>query len=118
MARRDARSRSRGSVMRFQDQVVVVTGGGSGIGEALAFRAVEEGASHVAVVDRVAPEAQRVAAAIGGTAFGVDVRDEAAVRRVVERTEAAHGPIALFCSNAGVLGNGGVEEPTERIQQL
>jgi NAD(P)-dependent dehydrogenase (short-subunit alcohol dehydrogenase family) len=104
--------------MRFRDQVVVVTGAGSGIGEALAFRAVEEGARHVAVVDRVAPEAERVAAAIGGTAFGVDVRDEAALRRVVEQTEAAHGPIALFCSNAGVLGDGGVEEPTERIQQL
>lgn len=43
--------------MCFQDRVVVVTGGGSGIGEALATQAAEEGASHVAVVDRQAADA-------------------------------------------------------------
>jgi NAD(P)-dependent dehydrogenase (short-subunit alcohol dehydrogenase family) len=104
--------------MNFRDRVVVVTGGGSGIGEALAMAAAETGASHVAVIDRVGTEAERVASAVGGTAFAVDVRDEAALRRVVEETAAPHGPIALFCSNAGVLGNGGVEEPTERIQEM
>lgn len=104
--------------MRFEDLVVVVTGGGSGIGEALAIKAAEAGASHVAVVDRQAQEAERVAAACGGTAFGIDVRDEDALREVVCQTETAHGPIALFCSNAGVLGDGGAEEPTERIQEL
>ena len=104
--------------MRFEGRVVVVTGGGSGIGEALALRAQAEGASHVAVVDRDGPNAERVAAACGGAAFTVDVRHEDAIRDVVRRTEAAHGPIALFCSNAGVLGDGGVEEPTERINQL
>lgn len=104
--------------MRFEDRVVVVTGGGSGIGEGLAVRAAEEGARHVAVIDRNLQEAQRVASTIGGTAFGIDVRDEDAMRGAVARTEAEHGPIALFCSNAGVLGDGGVEEPTERIQEL
>jgi NAD(P)-dependent dehydrogenase (short-subunit alcohol dehydrogenase family) len=88
------------------------------VGEALAIRAAEEGASHVAAIDRNGPEAGRVATAVGGTAFGIDVRDEDALRRAVGQTEAAHGPIALFCSNAGVLGDGGVEEPTQRIRQL
>lgn len=91
-------------MVRSQDRVVGVTGGGTGIGEALALYAKEEGASHVAVVERMAPQAERVAAAVGGTAFAVDVRDEAALRGAVEETESAHGPIALLCSNACVLG--------------
>jgi NAD(P)-dependent dehydrogenase (short-subunit alcohol dehydrogenase family) len=104
--------------MRFRDRVVVVTGGGSGIGEALALEAGTQGASHVCVIDRDAANAERVAAAYDGAAFGIDVRDERALRDAVRDTENAHGPIALFCSNAGVLGDGGVEEPTERIEQL
>lgn len=104
--------------MEFRDGVIVITGGGSGIGEELAHAAVREGARHVAVVDRHADQAQRVADAVAGSAFGVDVRDEQAIREVVDRTQAAHGPISLFCSNAGVLGDGGVEEPNERLQAL
>jgi len=104
--------------MQFRDRVVVVTGGGSGIGEGLALEAHAQGASHVAVIDRDAPNAERVAAACGGTAFGIDVRDEQALHDAVREIEDARGPIALFCSNAGVLGDGGVEEPTERIEQL
>ena len=104
--------------MELQDRVVVITGGGSGIGEALAHAAVAEGARHVVVADRQADEAARVAAAVGGTGVGLDVRDEAAIIRLVGETEDRHGPIDLFCSNAGIVSKGGVEESNEALQAM
>ena len=88
--------------MDVKDKVVVVTGGASGIGKALAERFHLEGARHIAVADLDGDGAEQVAGMIGGTAFKVDVSKEADIVRLVEETEAKHGPIALFCSNAGV----------------
>lgn len=104
--------------MELQDRVVVVTGGGSGIGEALAVAAHREGARHVVVADLHASEAERVAAAIGGTGVGIDVRDEAAIVRLVEQTEAANGPIDLFVSNAGFVTSAGLEDSNDAIQRM
>ena len=39
----------------------------------------------------------------------VDVTDEAAILALIERVEADHGPIDLWCGNAGIGANGGVE---------
>ena len=97
---------------------MVVTGGGSGIGEALARAAHAEGARHVVVADLHAGEAARVASEIGGTAVGIDVRDETAIVRMVEETESSFGPIDLFASNAGFVTTGGVEDTNERIQAM
>lgn len=104
--------------MELRDRVVVVTGGGSGIGEALARAAHDEGARHVVVVDLDGGEAARVAANVGGTGVGLDVRDEQAIRTLVEETEAAHGPIDLFVSNAGYVTAAGLEDPNESIQRM
>lgn len=104
--------------MELSDRVVVITGGGSGIGEALARAAAAEGARHVVVADLHGDEAERVAADIGGTGVAVDVRDESAIVDLVRTTEEAHGPIDLFVSNAGIVSAGGVEEPNERIQAM
>ena len=104
--------------MDLRDRVVVVTGGGSGIGEALARAAVGAGARHVSVADLKGDEAARVADEIGGSGHAVDVRDEAAVRELVERTETAHGPVDLFCSNAGFVTHAGVEESDEILQAM
>ena len=104
--------------MELQDRVVVITGGGSGIGEALAKAAHAAGARHVVVADLHADQAERVAAEIGGTGVGIDVRDEAAIQQLVDDTEAAHGPIDLFVSNAGYVTAAGVEDPTASIQAM
>jgi NAD(P)-dependent dehydrogenase (short-subunit alcohol dehydrogenase family) len=89
----------------------MVTGGASGIGRALAIRFAREGARGVAVVDRDAAAARGVADECGGLALEADVADEAALVGAIDRAEAALGPIALFCGNAGVGAAGGVEAP-------
>lgn len=104
--------------MELNNRVVVVTGGGSGIGEAIARAAHAEGARHVAVVDLDASEAQRVADDIGGTAYGVDVSDEAAIVALVEATQDAHGPIDVFVSNAGYVTVAGLEDSNKAIQKM
>jgi NAD(P)-dependent dehydrogenase (short-subunit alcohol dehydrogenase family) len=88
--------------MKVAGKVVVVTGAAEGIGRALAERFQREGARHVAIADRNAEGARSVAVALGGVAYECDVSVEADLRRVIEETEARHGPIDLFCSNAGL----------------
>jgi NAD(P)-dependent dehydrogenase (short-subunit alcohol dehydrogenase family) len=104
--------------MELRDRVVVITGGGSGIGEALAGAAAAEGARHVVVADLHGDQAERVAGAIGGTGVALDVRDEAAIVALVERVQAQHGPIDCFVSNAGFVTTGGLEESNEIIQAM
>lgn len=104
--------------MELNDRVVIVTGAGSGIGEALARAAHAAGARHVVVADLHGAEAERVAADIGGTAVAIDVRDEAAIQAMVESTLDAHGPIDLFVSNAGFVTSAGLEDSNEAIQTM
>ncbi len=104
--------------MELSNRVVVVTGAASGIGEAIARAAAAAGARHVVVADLDAAGTERVATAIGGTAATLDVRDEAAVKRLVDETEDAHGPIGLFVSNAGYVTAAGVEDPNDSIQRM
>lgn len=95
--------------MEVRDKVVVVTGGASGIGAAMARRFAGEGAAHVVVADLDADGAEAVAEDVGGSAVGVDVSDGDAVARLVEQVVGDHGRIDLYCSNAGVAVGGGAE---------
>ena len=92
-----------------RDKVVVVTGAAGGIGKALAQRFVRDGAKAVVLTDLDGDGARRAADEVAGPAIGLelDVTDAAAVAALVDRVEAEHGPIDLYCSNAGVaLGAG------------
>ncbi|MGB8858023.1 MAG: SDR family oxidoreductase [Ilumatobacteraceae bacterium] len=104
--------------MELNERVVVVTGAGSGIGEALAVAAKAAGARHVVVADLDGAQAARVAAVVDGTGVAIDVRDEAAIQLLVETTQLAHGPIDLFVSNAGYVTSAGLEDPNESIQKM
>ena len=104
--------------MQTKDKVAIVTGGGSGIGEALAKRFHDEGASGVVVVDRDGSNAERVAQTIGATAVELDVTDESGIVDLVNQTVKDHGTLDIFVSNAGYVTQGGVEADNDEIQRM
>jgi NAD(P)-dependent dehydrogenase (short-subunit alcohol dehydrogenase family) len=91
---------------KMDSQVVVVTGGGSGIGAALCRAFADEGAA-VAVCDVQTDAAETVAAGIcqsGGqaVAWGFDVTDRMAVENAADEIERMLGAITTWVNNAGV----------------
>jgi NAD(P)-dependent dehydrogenase (short-subunit alcohol dehydrogenase family) len=89
---------------RFIARTVLVTGGGRGIGRAIALRLASEGAA-VAMVDRDAEPAQSVVREIAamartGVALTADVAAEGAAARIVADAERALGPLHLLVNNA------------------
>jgi NAD(P)-dependent dehydrogenase (short-subunit alcohol dehydrogenase family) len=102
----------------FTDGVAVITGAGSGIGEALARTAASAGMA-VVLADIDAGRVERVAAEItaaGDVALAVqtDVADPAALDRLAAQTHATFGDVRLLVNNAGVETMGLVwEVPAE-----
>ncbi len=88
--------------MNVAGKIVVITGGGSGIGKAMASAFHRAGAAKIVVADIDATAADEVAAAIGGRGFSCDVTDEEQIKALIDTVERDHGPIDLFCSNAGI----------------
>jgi NAD(P)-dependent dehydrogenase (short-subunit alcohol dehydrogenase family) len=89
--------------MHIEGQSALVTGGGSGLGEAVARELVRQGA-RVTVLDRNLEGAQRVAADIGGLACAADITDEASVNAALDAATAAHGVPRLVMNVAGIGG--------------
>ncbi len=109
--------------MQIAQQVVVVTGGASGIGRALCLAFAQQDAAAVVVADIDADGAAAVAETIkaGGrqaAAATADVADPAAAENLIAQAEDAFGPVGLVCSNAGIIVAGGVELPDEAWSRI
>lgn len=100
--------------MKLKEQVAIVTGGGRGIGRAVALAFAREGA-RVALAARTASELNEVAAFIrsrngAAVAIPTDVRQEASVGALVERTLGEWGRVDILVTAAGVAAFGPVAE--------
>jgi 3-oxoacyl-[acyl-carrier protein] reductase len=102
---------------RLQDRVALVTGGGQGIGRAIALCFVREGAK-IAVIDVMDDCARAVAAEIksaGGDAVAVvcDVTKRDQVETAVTKAVEAFGKIDILCNNAGITRDARLVKMTE-----
>lgn len=100
--------------MNLRDRVVIVTGGGSGIGAALARRFAREAPRALVLADLDLDAAQAVAGEIDAQAVRVDVADGESNNALIDATEDRYGPIDLFCANAGIGFAGDEQTPAER----
>lgn len=91
------------SEQNLTGRVALVTGGSSGIGEAVARKFAAAGAKVAVVASSGIDKAENVAKPIGGRAYVCDVRDAAAVQRLVAQVEAELGPIDILVNSAGVF---------------
>ncbi|MFI8836442.1 SDR family oxidoreductase [Streptomyces afghaniensis] len=100
--------------MDVAQKVAVVTGGGAGIGRALAARLAREDA-RVVVADLDADSARAVSEAVnadrpGSTvSVGADVSDTEQIQRLVDLAESTFGPVDLYFANAGIAGAPGLD---------
>jgi NAD(P)-dependent dehydrogenase (short-subunit alcohol dehydrogenase family) len=94
----------------------VVTGGGGGIGRAMARRLAADGA-RVVVNDLDAAAAEAVAAEIGGLAVPGDAGTEQGVAELIQAAAGFLGEIDVYCSNAGTGGGTGPESPDDMWQR-
>jgi len=86
--------------MRLRDRVAIVTGGGRGIGRAIAEAFAREGVRVVVTAARHRDEIEAVAASIGGEALLADVADKQAVQRLVNAVLTDFGRIDILVNNA------------------
>ncbi len=87
--------------MNPSGQVAIVTGGGSGLGEATARALAAKGAK-VAIFDRDSDKGEKVAAEIGGIFCEVDVTNDETVAAAFDKARAAHGQERILVNCAGV----------------
>ena len=106
--------------MELTGRTVVVTGGASGIGKAMAERFAMEAAQGVVVADIDEAGAVAVAEGIAGAAIGVgcDVTDEAALGALIDRAEQEFGTVDIFCANAGIGLGAGLDATDEAWRQV
>jgi NAD(P)-dependent dehydrogenase (short-subunit alcohol dehydrogenase family) len=103
--------------MELRDKVVVITGGTGGIGQAMAKAFKAEGARAIMLADLDADRVASVAATLGCDGMACDVTCETDVAELVRVTEARHGSIDLFCSNAGAGGAGVLTDASNEVWQ-
>jgi 3-oxoacyl-[acyl-carrier protein] reductase len=97
-------------------KVAVVTGGGSGLGQAICVRLAGEGA-RVAVLDLNLEGAAKTADLVGGIAVQADVSSSADVDRALETAENGLGPVDIWVNNAGIPAVAQAERVIPRAEQ-
>jgi NAD(P)-dependent dehydrogenase (short-subunit alcohol dehydrogenase family) len=108
--------------MKIDGQPALVTGGGSGLGAAVARALAAQGA-RVAVLDVNLQGAQAVADEIGGIAQRCDITDTAQVESALDAAAAAHGPARIVMNIAGigtakrVVGRDGLASPLDDFER-
>jgi 3-oxoacyl-[acyl-carrier protein] reductase len=100
----------------FEGKVAVVTGGGSGIGEAICVRLAAEGAK-VAVLDINEEAAALTATLVDGIAVEADVSDSESVQRALEQVEEQLGPVDVWVNNAGITAAAQASRISERAER-
>ena len=109
--------------MDMQAQSAIVTGGGSGLGEAVARALAAQGVK-VAVLDVNLAGAQRAAADIAGIACRCDVTDSASVTAALDAATVAHGVPRIVMNIAGIgsakriIGKDGQPAPLEDFERV
>ena len=88
---------------RCEGRHVVVTGGGVGIGRAIATRLAAEGAT-LTLLARNLERLEAVAGELGASSAACDIRDRSAVDAAFAEAAAARGPIHALVANGGVGG--------------
>lgn len=102
------------SSLRFQNKTAVVTGGASGIGEAVARRLAAEGA-HVVIADFNLDAAAKLAAELGGTAVQTDVSNPDSVAAAFDRL----ARLDILVNSAGVAHVGSLQNtPVEDFDRV
>jgi NAD(P)-dependent dehydrogenase (short-subunit alcohol dehydrogenase family) len=91
--------------MDLQDKAAIVTGGGHGIGRAIAEALAARGAK-VVVADLHAERAGKIAERIGGISVVCDVGSPDAIDALVAQATDTFGPVAVAVSNAGITDQG------------
>lgn len=102
---------------RFTNKVAFITGGGTGIGAAVAQQFVAEGGKVVLMGRRLAP-LQEVAQPIGGLAVSGDSADAGDVRRALELAREQFGGVDVLVANAGGHGLGDAAQTDDASWRL
>ena len=109
--------------MKISGNAALVTGGGSGLGEATARELARQGAK-VAVLDVNFEQAQRVAADIGGIALRCDITNTDSLQAAIDAAATAQGPARILMNIAGigtakrVVGKDGSPAPLEDFAKV
>jgi 3-hydroxybutyrate dehydrogenase len=92
---------STGTARSSAGRVALVTGGGKGLGLAIAHRLAAEGC-RVAILGRDRSALARAAKLTGGLALEADVTDDRAVHSALARLRETYGPVSILVQNAGI----------------